>query len=89
VKKLREFLGFFYFCSEFIKPISMYILKVKGSARIPDYIQVRDSKFTLIAYFSAEHKKQGLQQCGLTEKISDIEKILAEIPYGKIYKLPF
>jgi hypothetical protein len=67
----------------------MYILKVKGSARIPDYIQIRDSKFTLIAYFRTDLKVQGLQQCGLTEKINEIEKILTEIPYGKIFKLPF
>lgn len=28
-----------------------YVLKVKGKAKIPDYIQVRDSSFTLIGYF--------------------------------------
>jgi hypothetical protein len=67
----------------------MYILKIKGSARIPDYIQIRDSNFTLIAYFRADHKTSGLQQCGLAEKENEIEKIVSSIPYGKIYELPF
>lgn len=28
-----------------------YLLKVKGKAKIPDYIQVRDEALTLIGYF--------------------------------------
>jgi len=67
----------------------VYILKIKGSARIPDYIQIRDSKYTLIAYFRTDHTNQGLKDCGLFEKKNEIEKLLGEIPYGKILKLPF
>ena len=67
----------------------MYILKIKGSARIPDYIQIRDSHFTLIAYFRADHRNHGLQQCGLSERKEEIDRIIGEIPYGKIFKLPF
>jgi hypothetical protein len=67
----------------------VYILKIKGSARIPDYIQIRDGKFTLIAYFRADHRTKGLKDCGLEEKQEEIEKILVKIPYGKIFKLPF
>lgn len=67
----------------------MYILKIKGSAKIPDYIQIRDSNFTLVAYFRADHSTVGLQQCGLTDKEKEIGKIVSRIPYGKIYKLPF
>jgi hypothetical protein len=67
----------------------MFILKIKGSARIPDYIQIRDGNFTLVAYFRADHSTSGLQQCGLTDKEIEIEKIAARIPYGKIYELPF
>lgn len=67
----------------------MYILKIKGSAKIPDYIQIRDSQFTLIGYFRADYKKQGLLQCGLIEKEKEIENIIGKIPYGKIFELPF
>ncbi|MDX1907665.1 MAG: fructose-6-phosphate aldolase [Bacteroidia bacterium] len=28
-----------------------YLMKVKGKAKIPDYIQLRDADFTLIGYF--------------------------------------
>ena len=67
----------------------MYILKIKGSTKIPDYIQIRDGKFTLIAYFRADHTTIGLQQCGLSEKESEMKKIIDELSYGKIFKLPF
>ena len=73
----------------FISKDNMYLLKVKGSARIPDYIQIRDSQFTLIAYFRADHFSGWIQQSGLTEKEIEIKKIIAEIPYGKIFRLPF
>jgi len=67
----------------------MYILKVKGSAKIPDYIQIRDSQFTLIAYFRADHFSNWLQQFSLIEKEKEIKKIVTNIPYGKIFTLPF
>ena len=34
--------------------VLMYIIKVKGKAKIPDYIQLRDEQFVLIAYFRAD-----------------------------------
>ena len=66
----------------------MYILKIKGSAKIPDYIQIRDENFMLIAYFRADHWDLGIDRCGLSERKSEIENIIYEIPYGKIFKLP-
>ena len=71
------------------KQLLMYILKIKGSSRIPDYIQIRDSEFTLVAYFKANLSKAGLIQCGLGDREKEIAKIIGEIPYGKIFKLPF
>lgn len=35
-----------------------YILKVKGKANIPDYIQLRDVDFTLIGYFRPGRKER-------------------------------
>jgi len=43
----------------------LYILKIKGKARIPDYIQIRDSSFTLKAYFRVDRPDKGLLKCGL------------------------
>ena len=64
----------------------MYILKVKGSAKIPDYIQIRDDKFTLIAYFIAKNVDNVMDKIEISLKLSDIKKIIIDIPYGKIYK---
>jgi len=67
---------------------NMYILKIKSGAKIPSYIQVRDENFTLIAYFRADHKSSWLDQYGLTEKKAEIERLIKELPYGKIFELP-
>ena len=67
----------------------MYILKIKGSARIPDYIQIRDSQFTLIAYFRADRNTSVLEQFGLADKEDEIKKIISEMAYGKIVQLSF
>jgi hypothetical protein len=67
----------------------MYVLKIKGSAKIPDYIQIRDSGFTLVAYFRTENIASGLQQCKLSDKEKDFREIIRKIPFGKIFKLPF
>ena len=65
----------------------MYIMKVKGTARIPDYIQIRDDKFTLIAYFRADRPEKELLRLGLQEKENAVRKCIGEIPYGKITHL--
>jgi len=67
----------------------MYILKIKGSSKIPDYIQIRDSKFTLIAYFRADHKTHILQQFGLADKEGEINRVIEVMPYGKMIELTF
>ena len=65
----------------------MYILKVKGTARIPDYIQIRDDDFTLIAYFRVDRSEKALNKAGLGEKEEKIKAIINEMPYGKMQKL--
>jgi O6-methylguanine-DNA--protein-cysteine methyltransferase len=65
----------------------MYIMKVKGTARIPDYVQIRDDNFTLIAYFRADRPEKELLRLGLKEKENEIMKRINEIPYGKISPL--
>ena len=47
----------------------MYIIKVKGKAKIPDYIQLRDEAFVLIAYFRADRPLKDLHRYGLEGKI--------------------
>jgi hypothetical protein len=65
----------------------MYILKIKGTAKIPDYVQLRDNQFTLLAYFRVDRPEKALLKAGLSDKENEIKKIINEIPYGKVHKL--
>lgn len=67
----------------------MYIIKVKGKAKIPDYIQIRDNNFILIAYFRADRpiNSKNLKKYGLEGKEEDLQKLIEELPFGKLQKL--
>lgn len=65
----------------------MYIIKIKGTNKIPDYIQIRDEKFTLTAYFRADRPDKALKKAGLEEHTDKIKKIIEELPFGKMQKL--
>ncbi|UKJ05751.1 fructose-6-phosphate aldolase [Solitalea lacus] len=65
----------------------MYILKVKGVAKIPDYIQLRDDKFTLLAYFRVDRPEKSLEKIGLGNKQDYILDLVKDLPFGKIIKL--
>jgi hypothetical protein len=65
----------------------MYIIKVKGKAKIPDYIQLRDENFVLIAYFRADRPLKNMGKFGLEGKEEALEKLILELPFGKLQKL--
>lgn len=65
----------------------MYIVKVKGIAKIPDYVQLRDEKFTLLAYFRVDRPDKSLEKIGLGAQQEEIMKIIESLPFGKIAKL--
>jgi hypothetical protein len=65
----------------------MYIIKVKGIAKIPDYVQLRDDKFTLLAYFRVDRPDKSLDKLGLTDKIPYIMSVVNDLPFGQIQKL--
>lgn len=65
----------------------MYIIKVKGKAKIPDYIQLRDNNFVLIAYFRADRPLKNLEKYGLEGKEIELEKVISSLPFGKLQKL--
>ncbi len=62
-----------------------YVLKVKGKAKIPDYIQVRDAQFTLIGYFrpgrGARHSHRGTGSDSFNQHI---EALVLDLPYGLV-----
>jgi len=65
----------------------MYIIKVKGKAKIPDYIQLRDDSFVLVAYFRADRPLKNLEKYGLAGKEDALERLIANLPFGKLQKL--
>ncbi len=67
----------------------MYIIKVKGKAKIPDYIQIRDENFVLVAYFRADRPLKNLEKFGLKGKEEAMENLIKSLPFGKLQKLEF
>ena len=65
----------------------MYLIKVKGVAKIPDYVQLRDDSFTLLAYFRVDRPEKSLEKIGLADKAEYIMKKVNETPFGQILKL--
>jgi len=67
----------------------MYIIKVKGKKKIPNYIQIRDDDFTLIGYFSYKQGRpfRNLDKFGLDGKEKALEDLVSSMPFGKLQKL--
>lgn len=65
----------------------MYVIKVKGVAKIPDYVQLRDEKFTLLAYFRLDRPEKALDKAGLAEHANYIMTTIKDVPFGQIIKL--
>ena len=63
-----------------------YILKIKGTKKIPDFIQIRDEKMTLRAYFRVSQKEIGFIKNNLEEYSQEMTKIIEKLPFGKIHK---
>jgi len=65
----------------------LYIIKIKGVAKIPDYVQVRDDNFSLICYTRTDRPEKALEKCGLGENIDYIKTLILQIPFGQMTKL--
>jgi hypothetical protein len=63
------------------------IIKIKGKAKIPDYIQLRDKDFVLVAYFRADRELKNLDKYGLSGKEEALAKLISEMPFGKLQAL--
>jgi hypothetical protein len=64
----------------------MYVLKVRGTDKIPDYVQLRDDNFTLLAYFRVDRPEKALIKAGLASREDEILRLINEMPFGKIRK---
>ena len=64
----------------------LYILKIKGTKTIPDFVQIRDRNMILRAYFRLSQAEKGLVKNNLKDEKKDILDLLIKIPFGKIHK---
>ena len=64
----------------------LYILKIKGTKTIPDFVQIRDKNMALRAYFRLSQQERGLKKNKLETNAKEIMKVIDEMPFGKIYK---
>ncbi len=67
----------------------MYIIKVKGKAKIPDYIQLRDNDFILVGYFRADKPLRDLEKYNLEDHQENLQNLINDLPFGKLTKLTF
>ena len=65
----------------------MYIIKIKGKAKIPDFLQLRNDDFILIEYFSAESPVNQFRKYGIKSSDEEIIKYVKELEFGKLQKL--
>ncbi len=62
----------------------MYILKTKGIAKIPDYVQIRDKDFVLICHFRADKPHMALNKQNFKKPASELVEIINNLPFGKL-----
>ncbi|MCB2195135.1 MAG: fructose-6-phosphate aldolase [Bacteroidetes bacterium] len=65
----------------------MYFLKTQGTDKIPDYVQIRDDNFVLLAHFKTNHPENQIQKFGLTNYEQKIKQLIETSPFGILYKL--
>ena len=65
----------------------IYILKIKGTKKIPDFVQIRDKDMTLRAYFRMDQQESGIKKNNLEKHSEKIISVLDKIPFGKLKEL--
>lgn len=65
----------------------VYILKIKGTDKIPDFVQIRDEDMTLRAYFRMDQQESGIRKNNLEEHKQQIMDALEEMEFGKLKKI--
>ena len=65
----------------------MYILKTKGTDKIPDYIQIRDENFVLITHIKANSCEKTLKKHLNNCKLSSVLKEIKKLKFGELLKI--
>ena len=64
----------------------MHILKIKGTDKIPDFVQIRDNNLSLRAYFRVDQIERGLKKNNIIDEQGKLMKYIKSIPFGKMSK---
>ncbi len=65
----------------------MYILKTQGTSKIPDYIQLRDEHYALVAHIRAYNPKKQLEKLGYGQHVAKIVEAIEKAEYGVVFKV--
>ena len=65
----------------------MYIIKIKGKAKIPDYIQLRNDNMILVDYFRADRPIDKIKSYGVSSSDEEIVEYINGLEFGKLQKL--
>ena len=64
----------------------IHILKIKGTDKIPDFVQIRDENLSLKAYFRADQIDRGFKKNKIDDPCGKLKELITNIPFGKIHK---
>ena len=64
-----------------------YFLKTKGTSKIPDYLQIRDEEFQLIAHCTVKNVQSILKNNNISLKEENIQELINQLPFGKLTKI--
>lgn len=67
--------------------VKLYILKIKGVAKIPDYLQIRDSEFSLQHYLRLDRLEVTLEKTKYKNKKNQLISLVKKVPFGKLKKI--
>ncbi len=65
----------------------MFLLKTKGTAKISDYVQIRNDDFILIALFPIKNSEKNLCKIFKKEEIKKIKEKISNVKFGKLEKI--
>lgn len=65
----------------------IFLIKIQGKNKIPDYVQLRDENYKLLAYFRADRPEKALSKCGFDDHMQQFIEIINNIPFGKMKKI--
>ena len=65
----------------------MYFLKTRGTDKIPDYVQIRDDDFVLLAHFKTNNPDNQIKKYRLEKYKKKIIQLIETTAFGTLVKI--